>query len=126
MEHGATSGDSHRDGEPHGPASSLPEIHPLELAQLIARDESPLIVDVREAHEHEFSRIDGSRLIPLPTLHRAIETLPRDGKIVVYCHHGIRSAHAVEMLREAGIPARNLSGGIDRWSAEVDPSVRRY
>ena len=126
MENGATSGDSHRDPEPHGAASSLPEIRPRELAELIARDESPIILDVREAHEHAYSRIDGSRLIPLQTLHRAIDTLPRDGNIVVYCHHGIRSAHAVEMLRAAGIPARNLSGGIDRWSAEVDPSVRRY
>jgi sulfur-carrier protein adenylyltransferase/sulfurtransferase len=126
MENGATSGDSHRDAEPHDTARELPEIYPHELAQLIARHESPLIVDVREPHEHAFARIEGSRLIPLPTLHRAIDTLPRDGNIVVYCHHGIRSAHAIEMLRAAGVPARNLSGGIDRWSAEVDPSVRRY
>ena len=63
---------------------------------------------------------------PMATLHTATSTRPRDGNIVVYCHHGIRSAHAVEMLRAAGVPARNLSGGIDRWSAEVDPSVRRY
>jgi rhodanese-related sulfurtransferase len=52
--------------------------------------------------------------------------LPRDADIVVYCHHGVRSAHAVAFLRAAGIAARNMTGGIDRWSVEVDPSVRRY
>jgi monothiol glutaredoxin len=46
---------------------------------------------------------------------------------VVYCHHGIRSAHAAEQLRAAGFTrVFNLAGGIDRWSGEVDASVPRY
>ncbi len=85
-----------------------------------------MLIDVREPHEHAYARIAGARLIPLGTLPRTVATLPEDGEIVVYCHHGIRSAHAVEVLRGAGIAARNLAGGIDRWSAEVDPSVPRY
>jgi rhodanese-related sulfurtransferase len=81
---------------------------------------------VREPHEHAYARIPGARLIPLATLPRVVAELPRDASIVVYCHHGVRSAHAVEFLRAAGITARNLTGGIDRWSVEVDPSVPRY
>ena len=53
--------------------------------------------------------------------------VPRDADVVVYCHHGIRSARAVSMLRHAGWErVRNLSGGIDRWSVEADPSAPRY
>ena len=89
-------------------------------------DARPLLIDVREPHEYAYARLPGARLIPLATLARETGTLPRDGSVVVYCHHGVRSAHAVEMLRGIGVPARNLTGGIDRWSVEVDPSVRRY
>lgn len=126
MANDATTGDSHRGAQQDESGTVLPAITPRELADRLADDDVPLVVDVREPHEHAYSRIDGARLIPLATLHHAIGTLPRDSEIVVYCHHGIRSAHAVDMLRRAGFPARNLSGGIDRWSVEVDPSVRRY
>ena len=126
MANGAASGDSHRDARHDDSHAPLPEITPAELAELLASGDAPYILDVRELHEHAYARISGSQLIPLATLHRAIETVPRERDVVVYCHHGIRSAHAVELLRGAGVPARNLSGGIDRWSTEVDPSVRRY
>lgn len=126
MANGAASGDSHRDARQDDAGDPLPEVTPRELANQLARGESPFILDVREPHEHAYARIGGSQLIPLAALHRAIDTLPRERDVIVYCHHGIRSAHAVEMLRGAGVPARNLSGGIDRWSTEVDPSVRRY
>ncbi|HET9004415.1 MAG TPA: rhodanese-like domain-containing protein [Gemmatimonadaceae bacterium] len=126
MANGAASGDSHRDARQDGPEAPLPELTPRELAELLVRGETPFILDVREPHEHAYARIGGSELIPLGALHRTIDTLPRERDVVVYCHHGIRSAHAVEMLRGAGVRARNLSGGIDRWSTEVDPSVRRY
>jgi rhodanese-related sulfurtransferase len=46
---------------------------------------------------------------------------------VVYCHHGARSEAAVAWLRARGFAhVRNLAGGIDRWSLEVEPSLRRY
>jgi rhodanese-related sulfurtransferase len=126
MANGPASGDFDRDTRHDDQDALLPEITPAELAKLLVQGEPPYILDVRELHEHAYARIGGSQLIPLAALHRAIETLPREREVVVYCHHGIRSAHAVEMLRGAGVKARNLSGGIDRWSTEVDPSVRRY
>jgi len=50
-----------------------------------------------------------------------------DGGTVVYCHHGVRSAHAIAFLEEKGFTSLvNLTGGIDRWSREADPSVPRY
>lgn len=126
MANGAASGDPHRDARQDRLEAPLPELTPRELAELLENGEPPFILDVREPHEHAYARISGSELIPLATLHRAIDRLPRERDVIVYCHHGIRSAHAVELLRGAGVRARNLSGGIDRWSTEVDPSVRRY
>ncbi len=47
-----------------------------------------------------------------------------DTSIVVYCHHGVRSARALEVLEKAGFTrVRHLTGGIDAWSVKVDPEV---
>jgi len=126
MANGAASSDFPRNARGDDAGETLPEITPRDLAELLARGNTPFILDVREPHEHAYASIAGSELIPLATLHRTLDAFPRDHDVVVYCHHGIRSAHAVELLRGAGVRARNLSGGIDRWSTEVDPSVRRY
>ena len=46
---------------------------------------------------------------------------------MVYCHVGVRSTNAVAVLRKAGFTnVRNLQGGIDLWSREIDPSMPRY
>ena len=47
--------------------------------------------------------------------------------IVVHCKMGGRSAKAVKLLQDAGFrKVHNLSGGIDRWAAEIDPKMPRY
>jgi rhodanese-related sulfurtransferase len=56
----------------------------------------------------------------------ALATLDVARELIIYCHHGVRSGMAAEWLRAQGYRARNLAGGIDRWSREVDPAVRRY
>jgi rhodanese-related sulfurtransferase len=53
--------------------------------------------------------------------------LKRNSEIVVYCHVGIRSASAVRLLRQTGfVNVRNLQGGIDEWSRQVDKKMPRY
>jgi rhodanese-related sulfurtransferase len=85
------------------------------------------LIDVREPHEWNYARIEGARLIPLATLGGVLDTIGRDDDVIVYCHHGARSDMAAHALRHAGVQrVRNLLGGIDRWSREVDPSVPRY
>ena len=109
------------------PAASPSEMTPSDLAQRVARGDAPDIIDVREPYEWQIGRIPGARLIPLGTLHQAVASLDPNRDIVVYCHHGVRSAHAAEQLRAAGFGrVWNLAGGIDRWSAEVDARVPRY
>jgi adenylyltransferase/sulfurtransferase len=53
--------------------------------------------------------------------------LDPEREVVVYCHHGIRSAYAVAMMRQAGFAnPRNLLGGIDAWAQIVDPEMPAY
>ena len=109
------------------PSSALPEIEPRELAAHIARGDDLALLDVREPWEHAIASLPGARLVPLGALRALVHTVDPARETIVLCHHGVRSAAAVEILREAGVArARNLAGGIDRWSLEVDRSVPRY
>jgi sulfur-carrier protein adenylyltransferase/sulfurtransferase len=104
-----------------------PEISALEMKRKLDAREPVIVLDVREPHEYEIARIDTARLIPLGELPERLDELDREANIVVHCHSGVRSAHAVQLLRAAGFAnAINLAGGIDAWSVEVDPSVPRY
>ena len=85
------------------------------------------LVDVREPWEVEICRLPGSIDIPLALLPGRLDALPRDGILVVLCHHGARSRQAVEWLRANGVAnAVNLSGGIDAWVRQIEPSMRTY
>jgi len=91
------------------------------------RDKTPhFLLDVRQPEEYETARIEGATLIPLAELPVRLGELPKDAPMVVMCHHGMRSAHAVHHLREAGFDAVNLSGGIDAWAREIDPNIPLY
>jgi rhodanese-related sulfurtransferase len=106
--------------------------HQLSAPELAARLQSanaPKLLDVREPGEHEFAALPDSKLIPLRQLpERAGELAEwKDQEVVVYCHHGIRSLHAIGYLQSAGFTKLlNLSGGIDAWSLAVDPKCPRY
>jgi len=104
------------------------EITPRELQRRIERGDDLILVDVREPWEAEIASLPGSRLIPLGELdYRADEELDRDREIVLYCHHGIRSMEAAVALWSIGFErVKNLSGGIARWAAQLDPDMRRY
>ena len=103
------------------------DMTPRELAERLRRGDDIDVIDVREPHEWRLARIDGARLVPLGTIPSALSTLDPAREIAVLCHHGGRSARAVHFLRERGFSrARNVAGGIDRWSLEVDPGVARY
>ena len=103
------------------------EITPLELQRDIIEGRGPLLVDVREPYEWRICHIEGARLIPLGDLKLRVGELNRQDRIVTYCHHGMRSLQALGILREAGFTdIRSLSGGVDAWAREVDPTIGRY
>ncbi len=111
------------------PGTSLRETGAAELQEARARGEELLLLDVREPSEYALARIEGARLLPLGELEARCNELEgwRGRRIVVHCHHGVRSARACALLRERGFErVENLAGGIDAWSLSVDPSVPRY
>jgi rhodanese-related sulfurtransferase len=102
---------------------------PHELATRIGAPNPPHLLDVRQPEEHAFVSLPNSTLIPLGELSDRVDEIEewQDEQVVVYCHHGIRSAQAVAQLRAAGFAnVENLSGGIERWASDVDPSLPRY
>jgi rhodanese-related sulfurtransferase len=82
---------------------------------------------VRNPPELEICRIGDPTFIPLHELPDRLGELDPAATIAVYCHKGGRSAQAVHFLRQMGYSrAVNVAGGIDAWSAVVDPAVPRY
>ena len=93
--------------------------------------EDVVLVDVRNPPEADVATIPGGKLIPLAQIESGeaidqIRALAGDQRLFVHCKLGGRSARAVELLAEQGIHATNVTGGIDAWSQQVDPSVPRY
>ena len=102
-------------------------ITPAEYAERAEQGERVRLVDVREPEEYELTRVEGAELLPLSRFSEWSARLDPEEEIVFMCHHGIRSAQVCAVLARAGFAKlSNLAGGIDRWSAEVDPSVPRY
>jgi sulfur-carrier protein adenylyltransferase/sulfurtransferase len=97
-----------------------------QLQRLLAEGAPIELIDVREPQEYAIAHIDGSRLVPLATLPGQLGRFDRAKFQVVHCHTGVRSAHAVNLMRRAGLRAINLAGGIEAWSTRIDPRVPRY
>ncbi len=99
-----------------------------EVKAALDRGEKFELVDVREPWECEVSRIAGAKLMPMGDVpSRAYQELDPDERIVVFCHHGVRSMHVVNWLRQQGFEkAQSMSGGIDRWAKVVDTEVPTY
>jgi sulfur-carrier protein adenylyltransferase/sulfurtransferase len=103
------------------------EVSATDLSIELAGPNPPLLLDVREAIERRICVLPDQFHIPNPNLEERLAELGRPENLVVYCHAGLRSAYAAALLRAKGFPrVRNLVGGIDAWSEEVDPSVPRY
>jgi rhodanese-related sulfurtransferase len=102
---------------------------PAELKSKLTSSHPPRLLDVRQPDEHAFVALPNSTLIPLGELVARADEIEdwRDDEVVVYCHHGIRSGQAVAQLRAIGFTnVHNLTGGIDRWTFEIDPALPRY
>jgi rhodanese-related sulfurtransferase len=116
-----SSSDSH---EAEAPKS----LSPKDLAARLERGDELVLLDVREHGEVAICALPGITHIPLGELSVRLSELDLDAETVCICHHGIRSASAAAALHQIGFDGQlwNLTGGMDRWSTEVDPSARRY
>ena len=110
---------------PNEPAR-VRQIPPSRLKEMMDRGERFELVDVRTPEEWEIASIRGARLIDRE-LEQEILAMDRATPLVFQCHHGMRSLQAAEQFVRKGFrTVYNLQGGIDAWSATVDPSVPRY
>ena len=108
-----------------GPPAPL---RPTELASRLAAGDELVLLDVREAEELAICALPGVVHIPLGELAVRHTELDPDAESVCICHHGIRSASAAAGLRNVGFdgPLWNLTGGVERWARDGDPSMPRY
>ncbi len=86
-----------------------------------------LLIDVREPFELAIAQLPGALAIPLGEIEKRLSEIPQDRDIAIHCKAGGRSAKAVDILRANGYPnVRNVAGGINAWSKEIDASVAWY
>ncbi len=113
----------------------VPEISVQEIARRRAEDADFVLLDVREPHELVYANLGNDALLaPLSDLaNRRLEALPEEvtadktKEIVVFCHHGVRSAQVVAFLMQNGwTNVLNMEGGINAYALEVDSSIGRY
>ena len=98
-----------------------------ELKSRLDRGENVFILDVRNPPEYEICRIPGSTLLPLPELAQRLGELDPQREMVVHCKSGMRSAKAIDFLRQRGFTKlKNLKGGILAWAEQIDPSMPKY
>ncbi len=103
------------------------DIESTEVKQKIDRGDNFVLIDVREPHEYQICNIPYAKLIPLGELPKRVNELNTADEIVAHCKSGMRSAKAVDFLKQAGFKrVRNMKGGILAWSDKVDPTVPKY
>ncbi len=113
------------------PAADAPMLNGIEQLPVTSykqqRDagKDSFLLDVREPHEYKIAQI-GGYLIPLGDLPNRVGELDKTREIVVHCKMGGRSQKAAEFLQQAGFKVKNLAGGIQAWSEQIDPNVPKY
>lgn len=107
----------------------MQQISAPELAGLLAESGPAAIqlLDVRERWEYEIAHLSGSTHLPMQRVPAEFDRLDPDRPLVCICHHGVRSMQVAMFLSQRGFDrVLNLTGGIDAWSRQVDPSCATY
>ncbi|HYF28330.1 MAG TPA: rhodanese-like domain-containing protein [Baekduia sp.] len=75
-----------------------------------------VLVDVREAGEYRAGHAPGSLHVPLDQVGSSLDRVGASGKEIAFvCRSGARSAMATGLAVRAGLPARNVKGGMLAW-----------
>jgi adenylyltransferase/sulfurtransferase len=112
------------EAEESGPVA---QITSKQLKEQIDTGGKVTLLDVRSPEEWQITHLAGAKHIPLDDLPTRMNELDTAEDMVVYCHHGMRSARAIGFLKKMGFEKlKNLAGGIDAWSVNVDPETPRY
>ena len=103
------------------------QIEPRELADRVAAGEPVYLLDVRTREEFDAVRLPGAHLFTQELMQEILGNGARTNLFVIYDHTGARSMDAAAYFQGHGFEnVKSLRGGIDAWSAEVDPKLPRY
>lgn len=106
---------------------NIRQISAAELAARLQGGDPPVLLDVREPHEREVSKLANDVSIPMGEVLARMGELDKSAEIVVYCRTGGRSNRVAEALISSGFSnVSNLAGGINGWAATIDPSLPQY
>lgn len=88
----------------------------------------PVLLDVREPWEVKLCAIPGSLVLPIAQIAENVDNVAEpDNPVVCVCHHGARSAKVAMFLLQRGYrDVYNLTGGVDAWARQVDPTMAVY
>lgn len=102
------------------PFGDVPQVDAKTAYEHFAQGDTD-ILDVREAEEWQLGHIDGAKWLPLGQLPSRWREIAPERNVVVVCLTGARSTYAASLLRQVGIEAANLEGGMLAWQAEQLP-----
>lgn len=102
------------------------EISPDEVKRMLDAGEPVRILDVRNPEEHAIGHIAGATLMPMNDVPARLRELDDGRPIVVHCKMGGRASQVTAFLRQHGLPARNMTGGILAWAERIDPRMPTY
>ena len=103
------------------------ELPAVKASELIQRDPTIRILDIREEWEVKICKLSASLPLSPTLLDEILTEWPKNTPILLYCHHGVRSMDAATFLADRGFTNVSiLKGGIEAWSLDVDPSLPRY
>jgi len=103
------------------------QIEPRELSERLATGEIVRLLDIRTREEFDSVKLPGSHLFTQEFIQEILANWSRTDLLVIYDHQGTRSMDAAAYFQGHGFEKiRSLRGGIDAWSAEVDPTLPRY
>ncbi|TAE72170.1 MAG: thiamine biosynthesis protein ThiF [Bacteroidetes bacterium] len=107
---------------------NMKEMTVKELYQMLKNNEAIQLIDVREIHEFEICHLKNSELIPVANIPENIDKIQKDKMVVVYCHHGVRSANVINYLKKNHQLNNlyNLVGGIHAWALHIDTDMQTY
>jgi adenylyltransferase/sulfurtransferase len=107
--------------------SQIPSLTAEELRAELAGPNPPSLIDVREPHELDISRLDGIINIPMAEVAGRIGEFAKEAPLVLICRSGSRSGRVTQYLAAQGYSnVRNFDGGMNSWAREIDPDMATY
>jgi rhodanese-related sulfurtransferase len=107
--------------------NKIEQLAPHRVRAELEKNEGVKLLDVRGPDEYRIASIEGALLVTENRVQEILDSWPKDTQMILHCHHGFRSQQACEFFQAQGFQnLANMTGGIDAWSQEVDPTIQRY